>query len=163
MRIKDGIFLMALSLVAGWLVAESKATTQSPIAQDTIKQDTVISVKGKKALFIGDSHSAADYGWQHQVCKKTGMTYLNTAVGGKQTAWMLQEAKLKVTEYAIYAYNKLKELGIELDIPKIENENIKKKKSDFLEKLQKELYDAIDTEDYEKAAEIRDRIKSIEK
>lgn len=71
--------------------------------------------------------------------------------------------KLKVTEYAISAYNKLKELGIELDIPKIENENIKKKKSDFLEKLQKELYDAIDTEDYEKAAEIRDRIKSIEK
>ena len=69
----------------------------------------------------------------------------------------------KIQDIAISAYNKLKELGIELDIPKIENENIKKKKSDFLEKLQKELYDAIDTEDYEKAAEIRDRIKSIEK
>ena len=109
MRIKDGLFLMALSLVAGWLVAESKATTQSPIAQDTIKQDTikqdtVISVKGKKALFIGDSHSAADYGWQHQVCKKTGMTYLNTAVGGKQTAWMLQEARAKVTPYFDYCF-----------------------------------------------------------
>ena len=109
MRIKDGLFLMGLSLIAGWLVADSKATTQpvliqDTIKQDTIKQDTVISVKGKKALFIGDSHSAADYGWQHQVCKKTGMTYLNTAVGGKQTAWMLQEARAKVTPYFDYCF-----------------------------------------------------------
>ena len=109
MRIKDGVFLMGLSLIAGWLVADSKATTQpvliqDTIKQDTIKQDTVISVKGKKALFIGDSHSAADYGWQHQVCKKTGMTYLNTAVGGKQTAWMLQEARVKVTPYFDYCF-----------------------------------------------------------
>jgi lysophospholipase L1-like esterase len=109
MRIKDGLFLMGLSLIAGWLVADSKATTQpvltqDTIKQDTIKQDTVLSVKGKKALFIGDSHSAADYGWQHQVCKKTGMTYLNTAVGGKQTAWMLQEARAKVTPYFDYCF-----------------------------------------------------------
>ena len=32
------------------------------------------------------------------------MTYLNTAVGGKQTAWMLQEAKLKVNEYFDYCF-----------------------------------------------------------
>ena len=110
MRIKDAFILTAVSLAVSWAVLESKPAVRDPLAwgelpqvdtikQDTIKQDTVVSVKGKKALFIGDSHSAADYGWQHQVCKKTGMTYLNTAVGGKQTAWMLQEAKLKVTEY----------------------------------------------------------------
>ena len=109
MRIKDAFILAALSLTLGWAVVESKPTaTHSPntIKQvvDTIKQDTVISVKGKKALFIGDSHSAADYGWQHQLCKKTKMTYLNTAVGGKQTAWMLEEAKAKVTEYFDYCF-----------------------------------------------------------
>lgn len=69
--------------------------------------------------------------------------------------------KLKVTQYAIDAYNKLKQMGIELDIPKMENVNIINKKREFLEKLQQELTDAIDTEDYEKAAELRDRIKSI--
>ena len=115
MRIKDGVFLMALSFIVGYVVVESKPAVRDPLAwgelpqvdtikQDTIKQDTVISVKGKKALFIGDSHSAADYGWQHQVCKKTGMTYLNTAVGGKQTAWMLQEARAKVTPYFDYCF-----------------------------------------------------------
>ena len=115
MRIKDGVFLMALSFIVGYVVVESKPAVRDPLAwgelpqvdtikQDTIKQDTVLSVKGKKALFIGDSHSAADYGWQHQVCKKTGMTYLNTAVGGKQTAWMLQEARAKVTPYFDYCF-----------------------------------------------------------
>ena len=115
MRIKDGVFLMALSFIVGYVVVESKPAVRDPLAwgelpqvdtikQDTIKQDTVISVKGKKALFIGDSHSAADYGWQHQVCKKTGMTYLNTAVGGKQTTWMLQEARAKVTPYFDYCF-----------------------------------------------------------
>ena len=69
--------------------------------------------------------------------------------------------KLKVTQYAIDAYNKLKLIGIELNIPKMEKLHITHKKRDFLEKLQQELTDAIDTEDYEKAAEIRDRIKSI--
>ena len=55
-------------------------------------------------LFIGDSHTAADYGWQHQVCKQTGMTYLNTAVGGQQTTWMVGVAKAKITEYFDYCF-----------------------------------------------------------
>jgi hypothetical protein len=77
MTVKDALVLVALSLVVGWVVVESKPAVRDPLAwgelpqvdtikQDTIKQDTVLSVKGKKALFIGDSHSAADYGWQHQ-------------------------------------------------------------------------------------------------
>jgi hypothetical protein len=32
------------------------------------------------------------------------MTYSNTAVGGKQTAWMLEQAKAKVTEYFDYCF-----------------------------------------------------------
>ena len=50
--------------------------------------DTVVSVRGKKVLFIGDSHTTYAYGWQDRLCRRTGMTYLNTAVGGKTTTWM---------------------------------------------------------------------------
>lgn len=80
--------------------------TVKPNVTDTPKviPVTLTSVRGKKALFIGDSHTAADYGWQHQVCKQTGMTYLNTAIGGKQTAWMVEQAKQKVTEYFDYCF-----------------------------------------------------------
>ena len=117
MKIKDYLVLVIASLFMGWVFSKSHIFTPDPLAWgsvsivDTIptpvkvvNKDTVISVKGKKALFIGDSHSAADYGWQYQVCKQTGMQMLNTAVGGKQTAWMLQEAKAKVTEYFDYCF-----------------------------------------------------------
>ena len=108
MKIKDYIILMAASLFLGWLFASFHQPTHQTITktQDTLPKvvDTVVSVRGKKALFIGDSHTAADYGWQHQVCKKTGMSYLNTAVGGKQTGWMLEQAKQKVTEYFDYCF-----------------------------------------------------------
>ena len=50
--------------------------------------DTVVSVRGKKVLFIGDSHTTYAYGWQDRLCRRTGMTYLNTSVGGKTTTWM---------------------------------------------------------------------------
>ena len=95
--------LLIILLVAGFIItvmAWSKPQIQDPMAlgEPAIKAqqiDTtpiVHSVRGKKAVFIGDSHTAADYGWQYQVCKKTGMSMLNTAVGGKQTYWMLQTA-----------------------------------------------------------------------
>lgn len=71
--------------------------------------------------------------------------------------------KLKITDETIEAYQRLKEIGLNLSIEKLENVQIIKKKREFLEKLQQELTDAIDTEDYEKAAEIRDRINSLEK
>jgi hypothetical protein len=66
--------------------------------------DTVVSVKGKKVLFIGDSHTAYSNGWQDRLCRRTGMTYLNTAVGGKQTAWMAGEARQKITNYFDYCF-----------------------------------------------------------
>jgi hypothetical protein len=107
MKIKDGILLMLSSLAFGWLILNARPTVKDPMAVgemaliDTIsavkpKRDTVVSVRGKKALFIGDSHTAYDYGWQYQVCKKTGMQMLNTAVGGKQTPWMLEIAKQNI-------------------------------------------------------------------
>jgi len=107
MKIKDRLLLMLASLAFGWLILHAKPTIKDPMAVgeialiDTIsavkpKCDTVVSVRGKKALFIGDSHTAADYGWQYQVAKKTGMAMLNTAVGGKQTPWMLKIAKQNI-------------------------------------------------------------------
>ena len=123
MNIKDGILLMLASLVFGWLILKAKPTIKDPMAlgeiavidtikasvqKDTIKpiikQDTIHSVKGKNVLFIGDSHTAADYGWQHQLCKKTKMMYLNTAVGGKQTAWMVEVAKQNINSGYDYCF-----------------------------------------------------------
>jgi hypothetical protein len=107
MKIKDKLLLMLASLAFGWLILNAhptiinSATPKSTLVIDTIsavkpKRDTVVSVRGKKALFIGDSHTAYDYGWQYQVAKKTGMQMLNTAVGGKQTPWMLEIAKQNI-------------------------------------------------------------------
>lgn len=73
---------------------DSNLDTLTPIVQDTS-----VNVKGKKSLFIGDSHTANHaYGWQEILCYKTGMTMRNTAVGGKNTYWMLDQI--------VYAANK---------------------------------------------------------
>ena len=123
MRIKDGILLMLASLVFGWAVSSTTQTQPTPqadtpkvvvkvvIKQDTIKpvvakpQDTIVSVKGKKALFIGDSHTANhNYGWQIQVCQLTGLQQNNIAVGGKTTSWMLQQANMYLTSNYDYCF-----------------------------------------------------------
>jgi lysophospholipase L1-like esterase len=107
--------LLAILLVSGFIItvmAWSKPVIKDPMAvgeiaipqQDTPKVEIVHSVRGKKALFIGDSHTAADYGWQYQVCKKTGMVMQNTAVGGKQTAWMLEVAKISLSSNYDYCF-----------------------------------------------------------
>lgn len=111
MNIKDGILLMLASLVFGWAVSSTNQTKPTPhldtpkvVIKPIPPQDTIHSVKGKNALFIGDSHTAADYGWQHQLCKKTQMRYLNTAVGGKQTAWMVEVAKQNINSGYDYCF-----------------------------------------------------------
>ena len=109
MNNKDGILLVLASLVFGWLLLDGYPSTKpNKVIMDTIKpvikQDTVVDAKGKNVLFIGDSHTAADYGWQHQLCKKTQMKYLNTAVGGKQTVWMLEVAKLNINSGYDYCF-----------------------------------------------------------
>ena len=77
MRIKDALVLTALSLVLGWLLVDAKPTAissaskDSTLVIDTIKRDTINDISGKRALFIGDSHTSAKFGWQHQLSKKT--------------------------------------------------------------------------------------------
>ena len=67
--------------------------------------DTVVSVRGKKALFIGDSHTANhDWGWQVIVCKKTGLILNNTAVIGKHLPWMVNVANMGVTKNFDYCF-----------------------------------------------------------
>ena len=62
-----------------------------------------IRVKGKKALFIGDSHTSAyGWGWQDMLCEETGMKIKNTAVSGKQTNWMI--SRLKYYADTTYSY-----------------------------------------------------------
>ena len=119
MKLKDRLLLTAASLALGWLLVDatptfiSSATPKNTLVIDTIKrdtikasvqQDTINDISGKRALFIGDSHTAAEFGWQHQLCRKTQMMYLNTAVGGKQTTWMVEVAKLHVNSGYDYCF-----------------------------------------------------------
>ena len=81
MNTKDYILLTVSSLLLGAMIVPShtpKSTTHIDTPKIIIPVDTIHNVKGKKALFIGDSHSAYDYGWQYQVCHKTGMEILKT-------------------------------------------------------------------------------------
>lgn len=70
--------------------------------------------------------------------------------------------RLKCNEASAKSYSLLKNLGIDLGIDKLEKFNFVKKRSDFLSDLRQRLQEAIDEEDYEEAAILRDRIKAIE-
>ena len=111
MKNRQAVLLLIVVFVFGFVLsyalwAEPKQTNTTQVDTPVVLKpvDTVISVKGKKALFIGDSHTAFSGGWQHQVAKKTGMMYLNTAVGGKQTAWMLETARLNMSSNYDYCF-----------------------------------------------------------
>lgn len=100
-----GIFLGILSA----LISAGQKSRVNPAYTDTViiikPADTVISVKGKRVLFIGDSHSANHYyGWQKLLSEKTGMSMLNTAVGGKNTYWMLNELTYKANKSFDYCF-----------------------------------------------------------
>jgi hypothetical protein len=107
MKLKDGILLMLASLVLGWLtsmVLFAKPQTPQRIVP-TIITDTVNDVKGKKALFIGDSHTANyGYGWQTQLSQSTGLIQKNISVVGKTTSWMLTQAQLQVNPNYDYCF-----------------------------------------------------------
>jgi len=104
--------ITAISLGLLGVTAFAKRVKETPKIQSLKKDtlvvvksiDTVVSVKGKKVLFIGDSHTAYMNGWQDRLCRRTGMTYINTAVGGKQTSWMLGQARQSVTSYFDYCF-----------------------------------------------------------
>jgi hypothetical protein len=121
MNIKDGILLMLASLVFGWVLLKAtppikdiieieQPIDNTPLSATipsikTINIDTVNDIRGKRALFIGDSHTANhNYGWQIQVCQATGLVQNNISVGGKTTSWMLQQANMYLTPNYDYCF-----------------------------------------------------------
>lgn len=104
---KDIVLLVIASLALGWLtsnILESKPQ-ETKRTIPTLRTDTVVDVRGKKALFIGDSHTANhNYGWQVQLCKATGLIQNNISVGGKTTSWMLTQAQLHVNPNYDYCF-----------------------------------------------------------
>jgi len=101
-KFKTGLLVLFLSLFffSFFISRPSRADVGIKEVSDTpkiqMKLDTVISVRGKKVLYIGDSHTTYAFGWQDRLCKRTGMTYVNTAVGGKTTSWMLGVLKTNI-------------------------------------------------------------------
>jgi lysophospholipase L1-like esterase len=58
-----------------------------------------------KVLFVGDSLTAYNKGWQHQYSKMRGADYDNISKGGKRTKWMLEQIKKYPAES--YKYNEV--------------------------------------------------------
>jgi len=58
-----------------------------------------------KILFVGDSLTAYNNGWQHRYAKMRGADYDNISKGGKRTKWMLEQIK----KYPLdsYKYNEV--------------------------------------------------------
>ena len=102
------VFSFGVLCVSLFASREKKISKDLNLKSDTLIQvkpvDTVVSVRGKKVLFIGDSHTSYSHGWQDRLCRKTGMTYLNTSVGGKTTTWMKEIAKNSVHSGLDYCF-----------------------------------------------------------
>jgi hypothetical protein len=93
--------LMLISSQSSKSVKEKK----DEIKTSSLNVDTVVDVSGKKALFIGDSHTANhDFGWQVILCQKTGMKMNNTAVIGKHLPWMVSVARQTISPYYDYCF-----------------------------------------------------------
>ena len=106
MKLKDYVMLMGASLALGFVLSW---TLPNPITKPTPqpKVDTPIinNVKGKTALFIGDSHTANQaQGWQVQLSKLVGFKMTNVSVGGKMTYWMVQQAKIHLVKKYDYCF-----------------------------------------------------------
>ena len=76
------------------------------VVQDTlIKQDTIVDVKDKYSLFIGDSHTSnLSFGWQKILSTKTKMKMFNVSVLGKTTGWMLEQCKQNINRNFDYCF-----------------------------------------------------------
>ena len=101
-KIKIGV-LLAISASLLFLGGKGKdhGLGNTEVLKDTLFKavqsvDTPENVRGKSVLFIGDSHTTYAYGWQDRLCKRTGMIYTNTAVGGKTTSWMLGVLRTRI-------------------------------------------------------------------
>lgn len=85
--------LKSIHLIPFGLLCFSAGVSSAPNFQPTLDlsifANTEEDVSGKRALFVGDSHTSAyEWGWQDQVCNQTGMECVNTAAPGKKTSWM---------------------------------------------------------------------------
>ena len=105
------IVVAILGFLTSWVLwSEPQPQRIIPtVITDTFKannqQVIVNDIKGKKALFIGDSHTANHgYGWQVQLCQATGLIPNNISVGGKTTSWMLTQAQLHVNSNYDYCF-----------------------------------------------------------
>lgn len=109
MRIKDGLLLIISSLTVGWMLlhAQPRTIQESLPVVDTavIDTPTTINVKGKTALFIGDSHTANHTnGWQRVLSDKVGFNMINVSILGKTTYWMLEQAHLRLNKKIDYCF-----------------------------------------------------------
>ena len=111
MKIKDYIMLVTASLLLGWLLVSFHNPHQrdplaiGEIAIPQIDTPTVVNVKDKTALYIGDSHTANhNAGWQVQLSKAVGFKMINASVGGKTTYWMLETGHLKINDDIDYCF-----------------------------------------------------------
>jgi hypothetical protein len=96
----------SIHLIIFGLLSFAAGVSSAPTFHQTIKltfhPEEPLDVRGKKALFVGDSHTSAyGWGWQDQVCNHTGMVCKNTAAPGKQTNWMAW----KLDTYADSSYS----------------------------------------------------------
>lgn len=93
--------------LSSWVAWGHVEPTNDTVKFDTVKlkpQDTIVDVKGKYVLFIGDSHTSNPGGWQTILSNETKMRMNNISVGGKTTGWMLERAKESVHENLDYCF-----------------------------------------------------------
>ena len=101
------IVIGILGFITSWKVWGQENKITDTVKIDTVKvkpQDTVVDVKGKYVLYIGDSHTSNPGGWQTILSNKTKMRMNNISVGGKTTGWMLERAKESIHENLDYCF-----------------------------------------------------------
>jgi lysophospholipase L1-like esterase len=105
-----GIIILIVLIILSFIGISSTLYSKPNLPNDTIivipkVQDTVVSINGKYATFIGDSHTSNhNSGWQVVVCKKTGLRMNNLSVSGKTTGWMLEMAKTSLHKGIDYCF-----------------------------------------------------------
>lgn len=86
------VFLMAFGFqFSSTTPTKFKQTDTSPVVSAVSVDTNKISmtdVRGKKILFIGDSHTALKGGWQDQLCKLTGMVGTTASKVGATSGWL---------------------------------------------------------------------------
>lgn len=98
-----GLFIFGKIAIFSAAKIEMVDTTISQVPKQIL--DTIVDVKDKSAIFIGDSHTANhSWGWQIILCEKTGMKMTNTAVVGRHLPWMVKIAKKDVNNSFDYCF-----------------------------------------------------------